>query len=123
MKIKLTKVQSEILDHRLAVSDAIADAITDGDNEAGISCEDVFDICRALAGGLTEKGLDLTKVEGMDWEKVKVVLADVVNGSTWVCTMISEVSDQKIRAHIRAGEDLAEKIAELTGLEVVFPTC
>lgn len=119
--ITLTKTEAAILRHRLEAPDCIAEALEE-EARSDNNSDEVFDICKGLLSGLSDSGLSFEGVAGMNEEKVKAVIADAVNGSTWIGTMIGEVSDSKIRANIRAGEKLAEKVSKLIGEEVSLPT-
>ena len=116
----LTFLEFDILKHRLSVPDCIAQALgsDDPDNPEGYHPDDVDAVCRLLHDG--DFGAALNVGELITFE----VLADAVNGSTFYCASESydDPSDQKLSAIARAGRSLAEKVAELTGIEVTFPT-
>ena len=118
MKIQLTKLETEILRHRLTVPDALVEALTDvfpGDFDPKYHPQDIEDIIEALETSLNTDMLDTAKAEDRDIKITHVVLADCVEGSTWVSSMKGNQSSLMISKHIKAGESLAKKIGEYVG--------
>lgn len=102
--ISLTLFEREILDHRLEVPDAIADAI-----------ERDFDVvdesCRHL------------RYDTIHWvirPIDRLVLEDAVSGSTYAAAA-SQGSHQLQSETRRSGPNLAKKISKLIGKDVDFP--
>jgi len=122
MKIKFTKTESEIVLHRLAVPDAIADAIEDRTNQPR-------DIIEWEAGILSQiiKG-DLPGQ--LEWEELSVteqnILIDAAEGSTFFADMDDAVacralSQGKALAYHRAADSLEKKLSAASGLTVRIP--
>jgi len=107
--MKITKLQREMLEHRLEVYDCIAEAL-------GVDDVDVFVACSKLL-----KELKGDKLPVPESELEKEVLADAVNGSTWIGAMIGERPESQISRHITQGEKLAEMVEEVTGIETECP--
>lgn len=110
--MKITKLQKEILLHRLEATDAIADCLSDDDilpyDEAFEAAESVWN-----------------RVKTSDWRDMSpaelLVLCEAVAGSTW-CGSIDEYETPQVAGrHIAAGERLAEAVANFTGLPCTFP--
>lgn len=114
--MKLTKLEKDILLHRLSVPDCIHEALTGSDESSDMQLDEVATICCKLINSVTHCLLP----EQLDAHEC-AVLADAVDGSTWIGTMIGEESDAKIARHARAGDALAEKVSSIVGFEVYFP--
>lgn len=110
MQIKLTGLQYDILEHRLEVPDALADALDEPPATVAHCCD-------LLLMGLTAKHLDTQYVELTYPSLHKKVLADCIEGSTY-CAW----EEGRTRAIVQAGERLAEKIGMYVGRELIFPT-
>lgn len=116
MKIKLTKTESDILRHRLEIGDCIADALPE------YHPEDVMDVAQLLLNRLTFDEINTSDADEIGVNMTKAVLADAVEGSTWIAASISEgVRPQTVGRYIAAGESLAKKIGEYVGRELRFP--
>lgn len=116
--MKLTKLESEILIHRLEVPDSIIDALTDEKDVAEDCVDAITGSCSRLLDHITAKGEIPSELSQVD----KDVLLDCVDGSTYLGCVLTEASKQKQAAIYRAGCCLADKIRELTGVEVAFPS-
>ena len=95
--ITLTKLETEIFQHRLEVPDAIADALEIPPTIAETACE-----------------LLLTKNEmALNWlisNTLTDVAVEAVEGSTWLASMVQDESPQKIASHERAYQSLLDKV-------------
>jgi hypothetical protein len=122
MLIKLTKLESDILRHRLEVPDAIADALAD----EGYRPDFIWGAAEYILNGITRHGLDLSR-ELLQEPLCRDILQDCIEGSTYCGSMIEvgaesrQVEQAKYRAAVRAMESLAEKIGaaidrKLTGV-------
>jgi hypothetical protein len=105
MNLKLTKLEREILEHRLEVPDCIAEFL-----EADF--DEVYAACQQIAAG-----------EISDSPLVRDILADCVEGSTFCGTMIGAVDDGDVtraqyRAATRAAHSLARKIGAIVGRQL-----
>lgn len=113
--LNLTPLEREILDHRLAVPDAIADGL------AGEYPDDaVGAVCGLLAAGDYAGAVEVSRTV------TYAVLRDAVDGSTYAATVADavdnhEATPQRYAAVCRAGRSLAEKVGRLTGERVRFP--
>jgi hypothetical protein len=107
---KLTKLEREILNHRLSASDAISEVLGDD----GYNGDAVCAIARLLELG------DIEGAEKANKELSDEILVDAVEGSTFLGSA-SQESDQKQAAIYRAGESLADKIGKYVGRDVEYP--
>lgn len=126
MRIELTNIEADILRHRLDAQDAVAEAVaeTRDDWEAA----DVEFIVEVMAEQTDSTGIDTDAQEDDDHDTVeamvKGVLADAVEGSTYVAAMQGSDEDEAaIQQAIDAGRSLAEKIGAFVGRTLSFPTC
>lgn len=126
-ELKLTALQVEILDHRLEVSDCVADALgewmdKDGAIRSGWSADEVVEHCEWLQRLLAEKYrggvIDLSRCFAVNPGLTVDVLRDCVEGSTFLCDMDDYVSAAKARGIRRSADELAEKISALIGQRV-----
>lgn len=115
-KITLTKLEREILDHRLQVDDALGDCL----EEDGYSREDVSDACTRLLESKDIPG-DYDRLLAECGTVVEAVMQDAVEGSTYYGASKHQVSPQMEARILKAGESLAEKIAKIIGKPVSYP--
>lgn len=107
---KLTKLETEILNHRLEVPDCILDCL-----------EEESDV------DLDEAGLAIDKILAGKWDEVdltpatKAVLKDAVEGSMYYGASKDSISPQMNGRIHRAGRTLAEKIGQLIGEAIYYP--
>lgn len=104
--LTLTKLEKDILDHRLEISDCICEALNDGATEdlERWHEDDVEDVCLELLRG------DYEGAKAINERLFLEVLIDAVEGSTYYGAAIADQSKQKLAAIKRAGESLASKI-------------
>lgn len=116
-----TKLEIEIINHRLVMTDCLDDALA-GDEPVMTSDE------LATAAESLEKRIAEDRWNGLS-QAEREVLAECVNGSTWMGCAWGEyesMDDKKaakafIRKQQRAMDSAADKIAKMTGLQVVAP--
>lgn len=120
----LTKLEKDILDHRLEAVDAIEDALNqdeeflDDDGHPDDSRMDfVSNFCDAFVSG------DYETPSEFDGELANAILIDAVDGSTYWAVSRYDVSPQMLAAIEKAGDRLANKIREHTHCrkELEFP--
>lgn len=104
--LELSKMQWEILKHRLEVPEAIAEAL---ENVEAEDCADELERGR-LRLAITEYGTDL----------VCQVLEDAVAGSTYYGSA-SDESPLRQAQILKSGQALAEKVSRYIGRDVEFP--
>jgi len=114
-----TKLEKEIILHRLHVPDAIADAFHEFDEPDERGVGDAIDLLLKHF----EQGGPLPELRGT---VAGEVLWDCIDGSTWMAvTNDAAYSGECTRQHagrtLAAGNKLAAKVAELTGMECSFP--
>jgi hypothetical protein len=127
MTIKLTDNEWEIIDHRLSLSDAVAEMLTDGldanmrEDERELIFEQAQDEVEAL-----RKSTELTKTIDIDALKryQREALTDCLDGSTFFCDMDDAVFEGhltkgKAMALRKAGHSLERKLNE-AGIEGVM---
>jgi hypothetical protein len=127
MTIKLTDNEWEIIDHRLSLSDAVAEMLTDGldatmrEDERELIFEQAQDEVEAL-----RKSTELTKTIDIDalTRYQREALTDCLDGSTFFCDMDDAVFDGhltkgKAMALRKAGHSLERKLNE-AGIEGVM---
>lgn len=107
---RLTPLEQEILNHRLDVPDAIADALPEYSNV------DVADVADFLLAS------EVDKARAINEQLMYDVLADAVSGSVYLGAS-SEESEMKQSTIARAGNSLARKISAYIGRKVEFPAC
>lgn len=107
MPVKITKLQAEILNHRLDAPDCIKDALDLKDYNR------VCDLCDELQKNVN----DLKLPDSLDGVLADI-LEDCIDGSTYLADSYLYESPQKCAAMIRSYEQLAEKIAKIIGREV-----
>ena len=131
MIIKLTKLQADILRHRLEVPDAISGCMCDGWDQPepydGWHPDDVEDCCKAICEAITDVEFqDFNIVRKYGSEMVAEILADCIDGSTIVGCDISDIGENttelSVANLIRSGNALAAKVSEYIGRKVEFPT-
>jgi hypothetical protein len=124
MKIQLTDNEWEIIDHRLSLSDAVAEMLTDGldanmrEDERELIFEQAQDEVEAL-----RKSTELTKTIDIDamTRYQREALTDCLDGSTFFCDMDDAVFEGhltkgKAMALRKAGRSLERKLNE-SGIE------
>jgi hypothetical protein len=128
MIFNLTKLQKEILLHRLVLADTIAEVFADSDGQdwqgnpvGDYSREMIMDVAEALCNGFAGNCLDTSTAEAVSLPAAKEVMAEALEGSTWIGCMEGNVTEQTIRKHIAAGEALADIIENWVGRKVYFP--
>ena len=132
MKVLITSAQAKILLHRLSVSDAIADCLTDeGSPLENVAFEDVQNVGEALAvrcesimerkGGKGALSFDL-----LNQRIANEVLRDAVDGSTWAYCMQDmvdggEMTKQQASAQRAIMRSLERKLQSAGMEDVKFP--
>ncbi len=112
---KLTKLESEILAHRLEASDAIAGCLVD--SEICDDAEAVIDRCDVLLVSV-ERRLIPDELSELD----KEILEDCLSGSTWIGCMLGNESDATISRHANIGQGLADRLSKELGFSRIdFP--
>lgn len=114
--LRFTPFEKEVILHRLAVPDAIIDCLTDDNDE--FMDDDIGEVIDKL-----ETHIQANKpfLEDTLTDLQKAILADCVDGSTWVGCMIGNETPQRIGTAIYHGTLLAHKLSEVLGFEVQFP--
>lgn len=119
-------LQRTILGHRLEVPDAIADfaqSLLPEDTPDTLREhreQEIYDAAERLRTWVVDNGrLEASLLT----EPERFALADAVNGSTYLACMISsgEFSEQRLGQTIFAGEKLAEKVEQITGIPCQYP--
>lgn len=109
--LKLTDLEWDILVHRLVLPDCLAEALGRDEHKVAAVCE-----------ALTIMGLHAAM--NYDRQLTEEVLIDCVEGSTYYGSAIGVESDSKLWAIGRAGDRLADKIADALGMgedRLIFP--
>ena len=115
MRVHLTKLEWEILKHRLDVPDAVTQALDMVGSRADMVDVLFSDILNSWDG----KSFEIP--DGKAWF-LRDPLIECVEGSTWVGCMVGNLPDSTISTHYRAGCSLAGKIGRAFNREgVVFP--
>lgn len=118
--INFTPAEWRVIEHRLAVPDAIADALTDAEEGEEpvlpVHRDEVADAARDMIGP------DVTLVDDIDLE----VLRDAIEGSTMpylVFDLFHGTEDEAryARSRQRNFKTIERKFAEATGVEARFP--
>jgi hypothetical protein len=105
--IQLTKMEADILQHRMEVRDAITDYIC-GETE----CTE-----ESVCAGFDD--IDNGRLTDM----AKLILKDCVEGSTFYgATLYNGLSRQHENAVLSAGRRLAVKVGNLIGEELTYPS-
>ncbi len=105
--IRLTSLETIILDHRLTVPDALADALEEEFPNAEGNITDIADVLFLR---------DWAKAISINENIAKAVLADAVNGSTYYALSITEY---ELNAIYRAGVSLANKVENFTNIKTI----
>lgn len=114
--MKLTRTEKDILLHRLAVPDAIDDALTDCDNP-----KFSHELVEYGIGWIEERIKDDLPFEGMT-DVEKAVLEDCVDGSTWVASLYERGNPTpEYKRAKAAARRLEKKISEVLGKPVSLP--
>lgn len=111
-RVRLSVSEIDALMHRLEVPDAIGEYM-----------EDSFDfnpdeICQAI------QNLEKKVSAGSVWIESEVereVLADLVEGATWVACAVDNVTPQEMRKIVRVAKSLEKKIGQVVGRSLCFP--
>jgi hypothetical protein len=111
LPLTLTKLEDEILQHRLDVPDALSEYLID----SGWPEPDVEEVVSAVCAREWAKACEINE------PLAKATLKDAVEGSTYYGCGMEELSDQKLAGIARAGWSLARKVGELIGESVKFP--
>ena len=111
--LKLTKLEQDILNHRLEAPDTMYEALEEYHED------DIYDICQVLLKG------DYDKAKQISESLMKAILVECVAGSTYYACGIGEPweTEQHLGMIAKAGQSLAEKIAVYVGYdkELEFP--
>ena len=122
--MKLTPTENEILLHRLAVPDALADTLTDCAEGESPALPDVSrEYVEQVAAELHEAMQARAFIPSVLTPTERAILADCVEGSTFFgniedAVALGEVSKSKAARQVAAMESLAEKIGRLIGRQV-----
>jgi len=106
--LKFTKLEWDIIIHRLEVPDSIYEALEDH------SYEDVSTICELLISKKIKEAFDY------NFEIAKEVLIDALEGSTYYACSC-DLSHQKRHAIYQAGSNALNKLGKLFGVDVEYP--
>ena len=121
--MKLTKLERDILNHRLEVHDAIAEVLIDEDGiepgsaQAETMWNEVYDLCGLLHKGQFEEARLLNE------DLALRILQDCVDGGTYYGASKQVDSRRELRAIEVACVSLAQKVEEYTGLVAEYPLC
>jgi hypothetical protein len=99
-KMKLTKLERNILNHRLEVPESIAEILDD------YHPDDIDYVCSLLLDGKYQEAMDFSIGITTD------VLVEAVEGSTAYAALIGNVSDYILKKNALAGRSLAKKVQE-----------
>jgi hypothetical protein len=111
----LSPAQADALLHRLEVGDAIAEVLIDSGETA--LHDEIWEQTQIL-----ERRVRETRRVTFDNELQRLILAEAVNGSTYVACAISDYQTPlAIARAVRTVEALERKISELIGETVVCP--
>ena len=111
MRIRITKTQYEILEHRLSIPDCIADAMNCGVFEQNVKEDDVYDSAYKLEEMAKKGSIQWATLTDLD----KDVLWDALDGSTFIGSSDGYVSPQQLRGYQRSFGNLVDKL-EAAGL-------
>lgn len=120
MKLQFTKTEVEILDHRLTVPDAVADALA----EDGFTADDVMDCCDRLAHQFNRgEPWNVTYASSLE----KAIIKDCCDGSTFFgcggaesAVATGELSRGRLLNWQKASLSLTAKLKSV-GIEVNIP--
>jgi hypothetical protein len=117
--MKLTKLEADILSHRLEISDAIADCLSETFGyDHQIVDDRAYELCERLAA---TQGIPKVECE-LDAE----ILADALEGSTYAqaaeyaCYSDGEITPQAFGHIVRAAHSLEAKMRVHTGNDEIF---
>lgn len=116
---RLTKLQREILNHRLAAPDVIFSVLWDDGHD--FDAEAVDDACRHLMAGDDLQAAFDRSVADCGRAVTEAVLRDAVEGSTWVGTIDGLASPNSVAAACRAGNQLAKIVGRMIRENLIFP--
>jgi hypothetical protein len=124
--LALTPKQWDLVDHRLACDDSLGDCLAEdfapdaeGDYEHGFY-HHVRDVCDRLLAGWDGKRLDVSAAYALDEPLARAILADAVNGSTWVACASCE-PDHVVASACRTAHAVERKLGEFLGLDLECP--
>ncbi len=119
MKIAFTQSEIDILDHRLQVPDAIADALESDFPHTG----DVQDLVRQLCHYVKiDRAIEAVALPELE----KAILADALEGSTFFASSedalaLGEISRGQLLNWHNAANSLEQKISNLLGRNIHIP--
>jgi energy-converting hydrogenase A subunit M len=125
-KLKITLDERDLIQHRLDVPDAIAEALADTFDDATpdlvTDAESVVAACETLHDRMfdalrTGDGLDKRLMSDVEI----AVLIDAIEGSTFLGVVPDELPHEQRRVR-RVGNNLASKVSLWLGRRVTFPT-
>ena len=111
MKVRITRTQYDILEHRLSIPDCIAEALNDNGNPDHAKGGDVESEAHDLSEAARRGFVDVAKLS----ELGKEVLWDSLDGSTFLGMEEDNVSDRKWQGLNRSFDNLCDKF-EAAGL-------
>lgn len=131
MPVTLTKLESEILIHRLDVPDCIAEVIAESKAGELLNPDTHFveyEIYRLMTEYQAYDAIDelyplvsRRKLPDTLTEMQIEVLTDCIDGSTWVGCMDGNCTEQLIGRHYAAGCRLQKKLEAAYGIKCDFP--
>jgi hypothetical protein len=119
MKLKFTPIESEILRHRLQMSDSMYEVMLDSIDEVPWTLDQV-----------DERAAKLCQTEGIEFDLSndldRWMLEDCVDGSTFVANIaesrsFGEISKGMALAYFKAAKTIEKKLED-AGIPVTFPT-
>jgi hypothetical protein len=110
MTVTLTKLESEILAHRLEVPECISECIHERFQGFEMYDNRIDDACRAILAMVRKCVLPESAPEGQS-ELWSHILGDAVEGSTYYGSAKSE-GKRKANAVLTAGDNLAKKVTQ-----------
>lgn len=110
--MRLSQIECEALMHRLEVPDAIGEYLEDA---LGLDPEEIDQAIQNL-----EKKVAARSV-WVESEVEREVLADLVEGATWVACAVDNVTPQEMRKIVRVARSLEKKIGQVVGRSLCFP--
>jgi len=111
MKVRITPLQYEMLDHRLSIPDCIAEALNDNGNPDHAKEGDVESEAHDLSEAARRGSIDMAKLSPLALD----VLWDSLDGSTYLGMEEDNVSDRKWQGLNRSFDNLCDKF-EAAGL-------
>jgi hypothetical protein len=118
-KVKITKTQYEILEHRLDIPDCIHEVLNDDLEEPRVAIEPVEESCEKLKALAKRGTIDWSTLTDLD----KEVLWDAIDGSTFMGCADGAVgvyiSSQKYWGFSRSFNNLVDKL-QAAGMPTIF---